>query len=58
MLRLTRKVGQSLCLYDEGGNLLFTVSVEKMGQGQVSIGIKSDPEKTKIRRKEQLEENK
>lgn len=55
MLRMTRKVGQSLSLYDENDNLLFTVSVEKMANGQVSLGVKSDPAKTAIRRTEKVE---
>ncbi|MCX2760523.1 carbon storage regulator [Vibrio sp. Sgm 22] len=47
MLRLTRKVGQSLTITDENGTIVMEVTVCKMSSGQVGLGISSDREKVR-----------
>ncbi|MEO9497411.1 carbon storage regulator [Vibrio splendidus] len=54
MLRLTRKVGQSLTITDENGTIVMEVTVCKMSGGQVGLGISSDREKSKIYRTETM----
>ncbi|ROR22254.1 carbon storage regulator CsrA [Vibrio crassostreae] len=54
MLRLTRKVGQSLTITDENGTIVMEVTVCKMSSGQVGLGISSDRDKSKIYRTETM----
>ena len=49
MLKISRKEGESLQLTDKEGNVLFEVFIcEKRRNGQVTLGIKNDPEETKV----------